>query len=397
MVFVSLGPIKQGGGSGGRHLRLWASSQPTEQLIEKGLLVCSCPGGLGSRPAPFSCSRRPGPISWTSGTSVLQGGSKKILFPSLNHLVPVPAGVFPQPRGQGGPWQEGKRPFPEGPQGPARSPRLLLTCSLFQTRLPLWDPLVAQEVTHTDQLHLQWLSLQPTAPPSPSQCPMWLRLEMERRSGPWVSREGYHITTAGFSPTTVPACEQAPLQPQGLDTVCFRAQQLQASECPTSWTLAPRAPEKAMSSAPRPTCVCIDQSHAGCNRAASSCSNSAVSAGHGASAALTGLGSPEMVWCPVWAWVLQYRHCSQQYPSQLSSALPPPSYPLTSPSPSLASLSPIVGPGCPFTTRARTSWDTSASVLPAQPQAVSRYFQFSTCLSHLRLQGWLLFSGQSPA
>ncbi|XP_020729301.2 taste receptor cell protein 1 [Odocoileus virginianus] len=50
--------------------------------------------------------------------------------------------------------------------------------------------------------------------------------------------------------------------------------------------------------------------------------------------------------------------------SQLSSALPPRSYPLTSPSPTLASLSPIVGPGSPFTARARTSQDASASVLP---------------------------------
>ena len=35
-VWVSSGALKQGGGRESRHLRLWASSQPTEWLIEKG-------------------------------------------------------------------------------------------------------------------------------------------------------------------------------------------------------------------------------------------------------------------------------------------------------------------------------------------------------------------------
>ncbi|CAM9732112.1 unnamed protein product [Rangifer tarandus platyrhynchus] len=57
-----------------------------------------------------------GPFPWTSGTSALQAGSKEILLPSLNRLVPVPAGVSPSAEKSGeAPGRRARGLFPEAP------------------------------------------------------------------------------------------------------------------------------------------------------------------------------------------------------------------------------------------------------------------------------------------
>ena len=67
-IWVSLGPLKEGGGREGRHLRLWARSQPTEQLIEKASPGFQLPWWSWLPPCPFlrlmkTWAHLPGPLA----------------------------------------------------------------------------------------------------------------------------------------------------------------------------------------------------------------------------------------------------------------------------------------------------------------------------------------------
>lgn len=67
-VWVSSGPLKQGGGRESRHLRLWASSQPTKRLIEKGSPGLQLSWWSRLLPCPFllltkTWAHLPGPLA----------------------------------------------------------------------------------------------------------------------------------------------------------------------------------------------------------------------------------------------------------------------------------------------------------------------------------------------
>lgn len=308
-----------------------------------------------------------GPSPWTSGTSALQGGSKKILFPSLNHLVPVPAGVSSSAERSGeAPGRRARGLFPEAPGDQQGVLGFLLDLQLLPNQTaPLGPSGAPGGATHRPASSAV---AEPAAHSTPKSQPV---------SHVAAPGDGEEILVPGSPEKAATSPLQASPQPQSqpVSRHLFNPKVWTPSASgPSNFkpanapllTLAPRAPEKAVSSAPQGPLAFASISHMLAATEPLPPVATAQSVLDTASAALTvvsgssrnglvsslGLGpsvSPLLSTVPS---------------SQLSSALPPPSYPLTSPSPSLASLSPIVGPGCPFTTRARTSRDTSASVLP---------------------------------
>uniref|UniRef100_A0A4W2FI65 SEA domain-containing protein n=1 Tax=Bos indicus x Bos taurus TaxID=30522 RepID=A0A4W2FI65_BOBOX len=275
-----------------------------------------------------------GPSPWTSGTSALQGGSKKILLSSLNHLVPVPAGVSPSVERSGeAPSRRARGLFPEAPgdqQG------------LLVAEPAAYGAPKSQPVSHVAAPGDGEEILVPGSPESAATSP--LQASPQPQSQP-VSR---HL----FNPKVWTPSASGPSN--------FRP-----GNAPLL-TLAPRAPEKAVSSAPQGPLAFASISHMLAATELLPPVATVRSVLDTASAALTVVsGSPRNGLESSLGLGPSVSPLLSTVPSsQLSSALPPPSYPLTSPSPTLASLSPIVGPGSPFTARARTSQDTSASVLP---------------------------------
>lgn len=286
-MFCLLGPIKQGGGSGGRHLGCM-EPVPLRTTDKKTLWFCSCPGGLGSA-CPLlllheDLAHLLGPLA-----HLFARWQQECLF-ILSHLVPVPAGVFPS-------WREirrllaGARGLFQRPQGPTGVSRLLpeLAAQPLWLQVPALDPLVAR-VTHTGQPSAQWLTCSPL--PQSSKCPMWLRLEMERSAV--LGLKGKPASPHRLLPTHRSNLWQAPLRHDSGAVLpgprCFNS-----PNAPLQAWLP--GPQKAMSSAPQGLGALISHTLAATGRFCS-CSNSAVSAGHSFCSPHSGLELPlKMVWC----------------------------------------------------------------------------------------------------
>ncbi|OWK09040.1 hypothetical protein Celaphus_00015350, partial [Cervus elaphus hippelaphus] len=308
-----------------------------------------------------------GPSPWTSGISALRPDSKKILLPSLNHFVPVPAGVSPSAEKSGeAPGRRARSLLPEARGDQQGLLGVLLDLQLLQNQpAPLGPSGAPGGATHR---------------PAPSAV-----AEPAAHSTP-KSRPVSHVAAPGdgeeiFVPGSLERAVTSPLQ---------ASPQLQSQPVsrhlfnPKVWTLsasgasnfrpgnapllmlAPRVPEKVVSSAPQGPLAFPSISHVLAATEPLPPVATVQSVLDTASAALTVVsGSPRNGLASGLGLGPSVSPLLSTVPSsQLSSALPPRSYPLTSPSPTLTSLSPIVGPGSPFTARARTSQDASASVLP---------------------------------
>lgn len=308
-----------------------------------------------------------GPSPWTSGTSVLQGGSKKILLSSLNHLVPVPAGVSPSVERSGeAPSRRARGLFPEAPGDQQGLLGFLLDSQLLPNQTaPLGPSGTPGGATHRAALSAV---AEPAAYGAPKSQPV---------SHVAAPGDGEEILVPGSpeSAATSPLQASPQRQSQPVSRHLFNPKVWTPSASgPSNFrpgnapllTLAPRAPEKAVSSAPQGPLAFASISHMLAATELLPPVATVRSVLDTASAALTVVsGSPRNGLESSLGLGPSVSPLLSTVPSsQLSSALPPPSYPLTSPSPTLASLSPIVGPGSPFTARARTSQDTSASVLP---------------------------------
>lgn len=124
-VWVSSGALKEGGGREGRHLRGCGPIPPPSGWQNGPLLFCSCPGGLGFRPAPSSSSQRPGSISLGFWHICFAGGQQEDSPPIIKRLGDSPHWSLSRSQeARGGSWQEGRSPFSRGTWGPAGSSRL---------------------------------------------------------------------------------------------------------------------------------------------------------------------------------------------------------------------------------------------------------------------------------
>lgn len=339
------------------------------------------------------------PSPWTSGTSALQGGSKKILLSSLNHLVPVPAGVSPSAERSGeAPDRRARGLFPEAPGDQQGLLGFLLDLQLLLNQTaPLGPSGTPGGATHRAALSAV---AEPAAHGTPKSQPV---------SHVAAPGDGEEILVPGSPERAATSPLQASPQPQSqpVSRHLFNPKVWTPSASgPSNFrpgnapllTLAPKAPEKAVSSAPQGPLAFASISHmlaateplppVATVRSVLDTASAALTAVSGSPrnglASSLGLGpsaSPLLSTVPSW---------------QLPSALPPPPSPRTSPSPALASLSPIVGPGSPSPPEPEPPGALLHLCSPTQPQAVSSMFPAFRLPSHLRrLQGWLLLSGQS--
>ncbi|XP_026979466.1 taste receptor cell protein 1-like [Sagmatias obliquidens] len=346
-------------------------------LPAAGLLLAAVPVVSASALPRLPPHKDLGPSPLASGTSALQGDSKKIVLPSLNALVTVLTGVFPAAKRPGeAPGRKGGALFPEAP-----GDQQALLGSLLD--LPL----------HSDQpapLGTTVVSGRATPRPAPSAVaePAAHRAP-ESQPVSYVAGPGEEILVTG-SPE-IAAMSPAP---SGASNFSPGAAPL--------LTLAPKAPEKAVSSAPQGPLAFTSISN---TLAATEPLLPVATVWSGldtASTALTaGSGSPRsglassLGPAPSGPSVLPLPSAVPS--SQSSSASLPLSSPPSSLSPALTSPSPVLAPVSPFTTGARTSPEMLLHLSShLQPQALSSVFPASHLPCHLWwLQGWLLFSGQS--
>lgn len=105
--------------------RLWANPTPPSSWQNGPLLFCSCPGGLGFRPAPSSSSQRPGSVSLGFWPICFARGQQEDSPPIIKRLGDSPRwSLSLSQEARGGSWQEGRSPFSRGTWGPADSSRL---------------------------------------------------------------------------------------------------------------------------------------------------------------------------------------------------------------------------------------------------------------------------------
>lgn len=308
-----------------------------------------------------------GPSPWTSGISALRPDSKKILLPSLNHLVPVPAGVSPSAEKSGeAPGRRARSLFPEARGDQQGLLGVLLDLQLLQNQpAPLGPSGAPGGATHRPAPSAV---AEPAAHSTPKSRPV---------SHVAAPGDGEEILVPGSLERAITSPLQASpqLQSQPVSRHLFNPKVWTLSASGASnfrpgnaplLMLAPRVPEKVVSSAPQGLLAFPSISHVLAATEPLPPVATVQSVLDTASAALTVVsGSPRNGLASGLGLGPSVSPLLSTVPSsQLSSALPPRSYPLTSPSPTLTSLSPIVGPGSPFTARARTSQDASASVLP---------------------------------
>lgn len=401
-VWVSSGALKEGGGREGRHLRGCGPIPPHRAAGKTGLSCFAAVLVVSASALPRLPPHKDlGSSPLASGPSALQGDSKKIVLPSLNALVTVLAGVFPSAKRPGeAPGRKAGALFPEAP-----GDQQTLLGSLLD--LPL----------HSDQpapLGTSGVSGRATPRPAPSAVaePAAHRAP-ESQPVSYVAGPGEEILVTGSPEIAATSPSQASPQPLawpvGRHTFSPNAWVPSASGASNFspgttplLTLAPKAPEKAVSSAPQGPLAFTSISNtlaatepllpvaavwSGPDTAPTALT---VGSGSPRSGLASSLGpapsGPSMLPLP------------SAVPSpQSSSASLPLSSPPSSPSPALTSPSPVLAPVSPFTTGARTSPEMLLHMSShLQPQALSSVFPASHLPCHLWwLQGWLLFRGQS--
>ncbi|XP_059768717.1 taste receptor cell protein 1-like isoform X1 [Balaenoptera ricei] len=304
-------------GPGGLAARAGAFGMSGQWLPAAGLLLAAVLVVSASALPLLPPHKDLGPSPLASGTSALQADSKKILLPSLNSLVTVLAGVFPSAKRPGeAPGRKAGALFPEAP-----GDQQALLGSLLD--LPL----------HSDQpapLGTTGVSSRATPRPAPSAVaePAAHRAP-ESQPVSYVAGPGEEILVTGSPEIAATSPSQASPQPLawpvGRHTFspnawvpcASGASNFRPGTAPLL-TLAPKAPEKAVSSAPQGPLAFTSISNTLAATVPLLPVTTVWSGLDTASTALTvGSGSPRSGRHPVWAQrpvVLQCCHCPRRYP-----------------------------------------------------------------------------------